>query len=374
MDLSKFSQEEIKVYGSVVVAVACVVVAKPLCIAAHRTYDFIFAKGLHNQTEIDTYNDLHNDSKKSVEDREKEYATMVNAYYDLATEFYEWGWGQSFHFSTQKKGENFKAATIRHETYLAGRLGLCKDAKVLDVGCGVGGPARNIAHFTGAHVTGITINNYQVSRGNQLCARQGVAENVKLVQGDFMKLPFEDNSFDGVYAIEATCHAPNREGVYSEILRVLKPGQVFATYEWCLTDEYDASNPYHQQIKKDIEEGDGLPDMCHTSKCTQALRDVGFEVLEARDAALDDFTGGEPWYRPLTPSWNPFLMPRFQFNPVIFKLSPLILYALECIRVVPSGTHKTQIMLQKGGVGCERGGSTGVFTPMWLMVARKPLK
>ena len=47
-----------------------------------------------------------------------------------------------------------------------------------------------------------------------------------------MNLPFPENHFDGVYAIEATCHAPRREGVYSEIFRVLKPGQVFACYEW----------------------------------------------------------------------------------------------------------------------------------------------
>jgi sterol 24-C-methyltransferase len=45
---------------------------------------------------------------------------------------------------------------------------------------------------------------------------------VQLVQGDFMKLPFPDNSFDACFAIESTCHAPDRAGVYSEILRVLK--------------------------------------------------------------------------------------------------------------------------------------------------------
>ena len=50
----------------------------------------------------------------------------------------------------------------RHEYYLAGRLGLKKGSKVLDWGCGIGGPYRNIARFTGADITGITINEYQV--------------------------------------------------------------------------------------------------------------------------------------------------------------------------------------------------------------------
>lgn len=78
-------------------------------------------------------------------------------------------------------------------------------------------------------------------------------------------------SFDGAYAIEATCHAPSRHGVYSEIYRVLKPGASFAMYEWCLTPKYDASNALHRRIKKQIEEGDGLPDMARTTEIDAAV-------------------------------------------------------------------------------------------------------
>ena len=49
-------------------------------------------------------------------------------------------------------------------------------------------------------------------------------------------MSFPDNSFDAVYAIEATVHAPKLEGVYGEIFRVLKPGGVFGVYEWLMTD------------------------------------------------------------------------------------------------------------------------------------------
>jgi sterol 24-C-methyltransferase len=137
---------------------------------------------------------------------------------------------------------------------------------------------RNIARFTRAHVTGITLNEYQVMRGNELNQLAGLSDTAVVVQGDFMKLPFSNASFDGVYAIEATCHAPRRQDVYGEIYRVLKPGQYFATYEWCLTPLYDKNNADHVLIKKKIEEGDGLPDMAYTHECTQAMKDVGFEV------------------------------------------------------------------------------------------------
>jgi sterol 24-C-methyltransferase len=167
---------------------------------------------------IQGYNDLHKDEGDlTAEKRNNAYTTLVNSYYELATLFYEWGWGQSFHFAYQLKGESFKESIARHEYYLAGRLGLKKGDKVLDVGCGIGGPMRNIARFTRANITGVTLNEYQVIRGNELNAAAGLSDTAKSVQCDFMKLDkFEDNSFDGVYAIEATCHAPVRETVYGE--------------------------------------------------------------------------------------------------------------------------------------------------------------
>merc|ERR1711972_1010378 len=199
---------------------------------------------------------------------------------------------------------------------------------------------------TGANIKAITINQFQVDRGNAISVREGLQHQVELIQGDFMKLPFPDASFDAVYAIESTCHAPDRVGVYGEILRVLKPGGVFACYEWCLTDKYDAKVELHRRIKKDIEVGDGLPDLVHTSVCTKALKDSGFEVLEARDFMQDGHLGsGEPWYTPLTPSWNPTKWPRFQFNPVMFKLMPLILRAFELIRLARDLRSGTQIDL-----------------------------
>jgi len=323
---------------------------------------------------IDKYNDLHDDSKDGVDGRNDSYTTLVNAYYELVTQFYEWGWGQSFHFAYQLPGETFKQAIARHEYYLAGRLGVSAGQKVLDCGCGIGGPMRNIAKFTNATITGVTLNEYQVIRGNELNDAAGLKGRATSVQSDFMKLStFADNSFDGVYAIEATCHAPQREGVYSQIYRVLKPGQVFACYEWCLTPKYDANNELHRTIKKKIEEGDGLPDMATQQECVDALTSVGFELIEARDMALDNTYGADPWWLPLYPSNNPFTF-RFQLSPLGMAFTRSVLYFCELIRLVPGGTTKVQTMLQQGGWGCAQGGYTGTFTPMWLMVARKPLK
>jgi hypothetical protein len=73
--------------------------------------------------EVAEYVRFHNDDKEDrTAERKGKYAAMVNAYYNLATDFYEWGWGQSFHFAVQAYTESFQTSIVRHEHYLALRL------------------------------------------------------------------------------------------------------------------------------------------------------------------------------------------------------------------------------------------------------------
>lgn len=65
-------------------------------------------------------------------------------------------------------------------------MGIKPGMKVLDVGCGVGGPAREIVKFTGAHVTGLNITEYQVERARVYADKEGLSHKLKFVQGDFM--------------------------------------------------------------------------------------------------------------------------------------------------------------------------------------------
>jgi len=213
--------------------------------------------------------------------------------------------GQSFHFAEKLPGESFQASIARHEYYLAARCGVQPTDHVLDCGCGIGGPLRNIGRFTGARVTGVTLNQYQVDRGNALCAQAGLADRCRLVQADFHHMGFDAETFDHCYSIEACCHSPDRADVYAEIFRCLKPGGCFISYEWCLTAKHDPTNPDHLLSKKKIEEGDGLPDLTITTSCDDALRTVGFEILETRDCALDPNPEGEAWYKILTASYSP---------------------------------------------------------------------
>ena len=65
-------------------------------------------------------------------------------------------------------------------------MGIREGMRVLDVGCGVGGPAREIAKFTGANIVGLNNNDYQIERATRYAAKEGLSDQLSFTKGDFM--------------------------------------------------------------------------------------------------------------------------------------------------------------------------------------------
>jgi SAM-dependent methyltransferase len=107
----------------------------------------------------------------------------------------------------------------------AGWLGLGPGSRLLDVGCGSGGPALYLARAFGAHVTGADRNPEGIATAARLAEQQGLADVSRFVTADAgQPLPFDDGQFDAVVCIDAINHFPNRAGVLQEWHRLLKPG------------------------------------------------------------------------------------------------------------------------------------------------------
>ena len=313
---------------------------------------------------VDAYIALHRDT---AEGRRGQYADLVNRYYDLVTDFFEHGWGTSFHFAPRDRGETFREAVLRYEHDLALRLGLGPGMQVLDVGCGVGGPMRNIALFSGCHVSGINNNAYQVERAEKLNGADGLTSRCQVIHGDFMSIPLPDASMDAAYAIEATMHAPSWLGVFREIRRVLKPGARFALYDWCMTDAFDARDPRHQTIRHGIERGSGVADLGTAAQLLEALSHAGFEVLVHNDHARG---GHLPWYEPLAPS--SFSLARFRCSGPGRRLTRAVVKLLELAHIVPKGTTAVAAFLDQSAAPLIEGGRLGIFTPMYFALSRNP--
>ncbi len=305
----------------------------------------------------------------ALENEENADRKLSNLYYDLVTDFYEYGWGKSFHFAPRVPRESFKASLVRHEHYLSDALGLRPGMLVADLGCGVGGPLLEIARYSGAKIVGVNSNAYQLERARKSTEDAGLTHLAEYLHCDFLNVDAPDESFDAMYDIEATCHAPDKLSIYREIFRLLKPGGVFGGYQYCLTDRFDAQNPRHLKIKADIQQGGALLVIDDYQTVDDALRTVGFEVLEARDLAVQ--TGPSiPWYQPLVGSG--LSIAAFRSSRVGRWLTENTLRALETLRLAPKGTARVAETLNLCAAAMVEAGRLGIFTPMYFIHARKP--
>lgn len=345
---------------------------------------------------FDFYADQFADAK-AVDKRQSNYMSMVNSYYSLVTDMYTFAWGevraclgqrpcaaaasadapyraaQSFHFAPRFKGETFHESILRAEHYLALQLGLREGQRCLDIGCGIGGPLRNIIKFSGARVTGVNNSDYQLKLARRAALKEGVSDNAEFVQSDFMELAntVETASYDAAYQIEATCHAPDKAACYRQIFHCLKPGARFAGYEWCVTPKYDASNADHVRIKEGIEKGNSLPDLATFAEVTNALEKAGFKVIAARDANADVHGAHQvPWYTPLKGGdWS---LKGFASTRLGGLCTHIAVTVLEGIGVAPKGTRDISSLLRGTQVDLIDAGHSEVFTPSFFFLAEKP--
>ncbi|CAM2189306.1 sarcosine/dimethylglycine N-methyltransferase [Paraburkholderia sacchari] len=119
--------------------------------------------------------------------------------------------------------------------------GITADMSVLDVGSGVGGPARFLAATWGCRVTGIDLSEPFVDAARYLTQRTRQSEQVSFHTGSALDLPFDGNCFDAVLLQHVAMNIPERARLYREIRRVLKPGGRFATFDVVA----NGSDPYY---------------------------------------------------------------------------------------------------------------------------------
>ncbi|KAF2122564.1 sterol 24-C-methyltransferase [Lophiotrema nucula] len=310
--------------------------------------------------------------------RKSKYSDVVNDYYNATTDIYLESWGQSFHMARYPLGPEPKdRATARHEHYLALMMSMRPGMRILDVGCGVGGPAKEIATFVDCHVVGINNNGYQVHKAQALAKDDGSDNKVEFVQADFVNIPFPDDSFDAIYAIEATVHAPELSEVYKEIFRVLKPGGTFGVYEWLLTDAFSPNDKSHMAIRLGIERGTGVPSLQTKVAAREAMNRAGFKLEYVEDLAERQ----DPlmWWYPISGDlasakglrdWV-LVARNTRWGRVVVRA---IVRALEFVKYAPKGTTNITEELIIAGDSLVAGGKAGIFTPMYLMIGKKVLE
>jgi len=314
---------------------------------------------------------LESRSDRQVEGEAVDHSKTVNTYYDLSSEIMRFGWNESLHFAPLKLGESLEDAIVRHQRVMIEKLRLREGMRVIDVGCGFGGPMRRVASEAGVRVVCFNNNEHQLEQARLRNIEAGLDHMAEYVKGNFMDMSsIEADSLDAGYAIESTCHAPDKQRAFAQIFRILKPGALFWGQEMCLTDEFDRGSERHREIKQALMREIALSHIATFGEVDRALENVGFEVVEAADLNVQDGPA-EPWYRPMDGKGGVLLKPFRETAPGRRMLASGLKLA-EAVRLLPKGSAAVTRLMERGADAYLAGGKSGIFTPLYCFLARKP--
>ncbi len=149
--------------------------------------------------------------------------------------------------------------------------------RLLDVGCGLGGPARFLAGRCGAHVTGIDLTQEYVEVAAELSRRTGQAASTAFDVGSALAMPYGDGSFDGAITVHVAMNIHDREGLYAEVARVLKPGATFGVYDVMKGNATPIDYPVPWAMTE------ATSRLCTPAETQTLLQGAGFEVVDVED-------------------------------------------------------------------------------------------
>jgi len=173
--------------------------------------------------------------------------------------------------------DHFHGRGLEATREMADALKIAATDHVLDVGSGIGGPARYLADRFGCQVTGIDLTAEFCEVARHLNGLLGFDGKVGFEQGDALRMPFTDATFDGAYSMNVSMNIADKAALYREIRRVLKPGA------WLVLSEIakgagapmDYPTPWARTAQTSF--------LATQDETVRALQAAGFEIVQSRD-------------------------------------------------------------------------------------------
>ena len=164
---------------------------------------------------------------------------------------------------------------------LAEQMNLSEETRVLDMGSGLGGPARTLAEAYGCHVTGLDLTQVFCDAATVLSDWVNLGERVTFQQGDATKLPFADNQFDAAMTIHTAMNIAAKDKMYEQASRVVKPGGIFAVYDVLQGEGGDVLFPVPWAREPSISH------LATPDEMKSLLAEAGFNILDIHDSTAE---------------------------------------------------------------------------------------
>lgn len=187
---------------------------------------------------------------------------------------------------------------------LARPLNLNPDSHVLDIGSGLGGPARTLVETYGCRVTGIDLTQAFCDAAATLSDWVGLSDRVSFRQGDATKLPFTDGQFDAAMTIHVAMNISRKDKLYAEARRVLRAGARFAVYDILQGEGGDVLFPVPWAREPSISHL-ATPDAMQS-----LLTNAGFRIVDVQDSTEE----GQRWFESMAARMATAAVPAVTFQ------------------------------------------------------------
>ncbi|RTL72821.1 MAG: class I SAM-dependent methyltransferase [Hyphomicrobiales bacterium] len=175
--------------------------------------------------------------------------------------------------------DEFHVRGRRATLELASRMEINRGARVLDIGSGLGGPARTVASRFDCHVTGIDLTADFCDAAQEMSRWVGLADRVDFKQGDVTALDVEPASFDAAMSIHVGMNIAQKDAVYDGVYRALKHGRIFAIYDIVQGEGGEVLYPVPWAREPSISH------LATPAQMRHLLEDTGFKLLEEIDSS-----------------------------------------------------------------------------------------
>jgi 27-O-demethylrifamycin SV methyltransferase len=208
--------------------------------------------------------------------------------YDSVTDAWTFILGENLHYGYFKSADMLlKTATDCMIDVLTGMGHINKNSKVLDVGCGIGGPAIYLHEKFQCHITGITNSPRGLELAGKASDTRGYSDSVQFELADALGNGFYDNSFDYVWQMESSHLMPDKEKLFSENFRVLENHGAMLLCDLILKKDFSFKDlHFYRKELNVLEESFGRAKMETLETYDRLLHNAGFIDIEIVDISL----------------------------------------------------------------------------------------
>ncbi|EHL32811.1 class I SAM-dependent methyltransferase [Legionella drancourtii] len=245
---------------------------------------------------------------------------------------------------------------ILFEEKMSNDLNIKENDNILDMGCGRGRVAAHIATKTNAKVTGFNIDDVQLESAKKFASLNGLTDKCQFIKANLnAPFPFADASFNALYQIQVLSYAKDKEKLFTEMFRVLKPGGKISFLDWVQLDNYDATNTHHRDLLHRVKPLIGAIDTPTADEIKSTLEKVGFKVLLSKDISAGSHQA------PLIEKADKF-----------YERMQKLIYLLVKLHLLPTHFKVLFDRFTQDGEAFIEADRLGLFTTSFQTIAEKP--